>query len=102
MVYFLVVLRKEPNWSPEVTPQVEATRAVHMANITALHAQGKLILARSFINAPDPDLRPALRRYTPSARQGCVLQEAGDGASGGGRQRNGKSADCGLLSFSPR
>lgn len=57
VIYFLVLLRKGPIWSPESTPETEATQAKHLAYMDALHAQGKLLLAGPFIDSPVDDLR---------------------------------------------
>ena len=57
VVYFLVLLKKGPIWTPESTPEIEATQAAHLAYMADLHAQGKLLLAGPFIDSPVDDLR---------------------------------------------
>ena len=43
--YFLVLLRRGPAWSPEKTPETKKMFEGHMANIEAMAASGKLLIA---------------------------------------------------------
>ena len=43
--FYIVLLRKGPTWSPEVTPQVEATQEKHLAHLASLTESGVLLLA---------------------------------------------------------
>jgi uncharacterized protein YciI len=42
---YLVLLRKGPAWTPEVTPTTQAIQEAHMANIRAMWRDHKLIVA---------------------------------------------------------
>ena len=44
-VYYLGLLLRGPNWTPEETPEVERLQAAHLANIQKMRAAGKLIMA---------------------------------------------------------
>ncbi len=76
VVYFLVLLKKGPIWSPEVTPEVEARQAAHLANIARLHAEGKLLLAGPFIDPPDDDLRGLFILAAGSLAEAVALTQA--------------------------
>lgn len=56
-LFYVVFLRKGPTWSPEVTPQVEATQVEHLAHLAALTEAGKLLLAGPTQVHSDSDLR---------------------------------------------
>ena len=56
--YFLVLLRRGPAWTPEKTAETKAIFEGHMANIEAMAATGKLLIAGP-IDAP-PEDRTAL------------------------------------------
>jgi uncharacterized protein YciI len=49
--YYFAFLRRGPKWTPERTPETEKLQADHMANIKAMAATGKLVLAGPFENA---------------------------------------------------
>ena len=49
--YYFAFLRHGPKWTPERTPETEKLQADHMANINAMAATGKLVLAGPFENA---------------------------------------------------
>jgi uncharacterized protein YciI len=42
---YLVLLKKGPAWTPEVTPATQAIQDAHMANIRAMWQEHKLIIA---------------------------------------------------------
>ncbi len=52
--YFLVLLRRGPAWSAEKTPESKKIFEGHMANMDAMAATGKLIIAGP-MDAPDED-----------------------------------------------
>lgn len=52
--YQLVLLRRGPAWTPEQTPETKRIFEGHMANIQAMAARCKLVLAGP-IDAPDGD-----------------------------------------------
>ena len=49
--YYFAFLRRGPKWTPEKTPETEKLQAGHMANINAMAATGKLVIAGPFENA---------------------------------------------------
>jgi uncharacterized protein len=49
--YYFAFLRHGPKWTPEKTPETEKLQAGHMANIKAMAATGKLVIAGPFENA---------------------------------------------------
>ena len=55
--FYIVLLRKGPTWSPEVTPQVEATQEKHLAHLASLTESGVLLLAGPTQVHSDNDLR---------------------------------------------
>ena len=55
--FYVVLLRKGPTWSPEVTPQVEATQEKHLAHLASLAESGVLLLAGPTQVHSDNDLR---------------------------------------------
>lgn len=49
--YYFAFLRRGPKWTPEKTPETEKLQAAHMANINAMAATGKLVIAGPLENA---------------------------------------------------
>ena len=49
-VYHFGLIRRGPKWTPERTPETERLQAGHMANINAMAAAGKLVIAGPFEN----------------------------------------------------
>ena len=49
--YYFAFLRRGPKWTPEKTAETEKLQAAHMANINAMAATGKLVIAGPFENA---------------------------------------------------
>jgi uncharacterized protein YciI len=49
--YYFAFLRRGTKWTPEKTPETEKLQAAHMANINAMAATGKLVIAGPFENA---------------------------------------------------
>ncbi|GAB4571564.1 MAG: hypothetical protein Kow0077_08560 [Anaerolineae bacterium] len=84
VVYFLVLLRKGPRWTPESTPEIEATQAAHLAYMDRLHAEGKLLLAGPFIDSPVDDLR-GLTVLAAESHEEALALTAGDPAVQAGR-----------------
>ena len=54
MTVYLVLLKKGPAWTAEVTPATESIQAAHMANIRAMWQAQKLVVAGP---VQDPELR---------------------------------------------
>lgn len=46
--YYVALLYKGPNWSPDETPEVLKLQEGHMENIRKMAASGKLVLAGPF------------------------------------------------------
>ncbi len=44
-VVYLVLLKKGPTWTPDVTPASQTVQEAHMANIHAMHQARKLVVA---------------------------------------------------------
>jgi uncharacterized protein YciI len=43
-IYYLFLLKKEPMWSPEETPEINALQEAHLANLRRLSEMGKLVI----------------------------------------------------------
>jgi uncharacterized protein YciI len=54
-LYYLVLLRAGPKWTPEQTEATEKIQEGHMANIRRMAAAGQLVVAGPFLD--DGDLR---------------------------------------------
>ncbi len=46
--YYLVMLVKGPNWTPERTPELEELQKQHLAHITSMGQSGKMVIAGPF------------------------------------------------------
>ncbi|MGH9867050.1 MAG: YciI family protein [Candidatus Polarisedimenticolia bacterium] len=57
-LYFVVLLKAGPSWTPDMTPEIEKLQQAHLDNIRKLHDAGKLVLAGPFLD--DGDLRGML------------------------------------------
>jgi uncharacterized protein YciI len=44
-VYYLAILSKGPNWTPDETPEIDRLQAAHLANYDRLRAEGKLVVS---------------------------------------------------------
>ncbi len=49
VTYYLVMLRRGPNWTAEVTPEVEELQEQHLEHITRMAGTGELALAGPFL-----------------------------------------------------
>jgi len=47
--YYLVFLKRGPNWTAEMTPEIEKVLEGHFANIKKMTDEGKLVLAGPFL-----------------------------------------------------
>ena len=54
-ILYLGLLRRGPQWTPEVTPEVEALQTAHLANIERMRKSGELLVAGPF--GDDGELR---------------------------------------------
>jgi uncharacterized protein YciI len=43
-VYYIYLLKKGPNWSPDATPEISKLQEEHMANLGRLAREGRLVL----------------------------------------------------------
>jgi uncharacterized protein YciI len=53
MTVYLVLLKKGPAWTPEVTPATKAVQEAHMANIRRMWQEQKLVVAGPTEDAAD-------------------------------------------------
>ncbi len=85
----LVLLRRGPAWTPEVTPAAEALQKQHIGHLEAMHAAGKMLIAGPLGDQPDPTLRGvclyrvgsvdearALAEQDPAVKAGRLVVEA--------------------------
>ncbi len=49
ITYYLVMLRRGPNWTADLTPEIEELQRQHLAHINRLAETGELVLAGPFI-----------------------------------------------------
>ncbi|MGH8015259.1 MAG: hypothetical protein ACREBV_03620, partial [Candidatus Zixiibacteriota bacterium] len=49
ITYYLVMLRRGPNWTAEITPEVENLQKEHLAHINQMASTGDLVLAGPFL-----------------------------------------------------
>jgi uncharacterized protein YciI len=84
--YYLVILERGPAWSPDDTPENRKLGEAHMANIRAMGASGKLVLAGPFeADAADRDAAAGLFLFdVPTLDEARALAE-GDPAVQAGR-----------------
>jgi uncharacterized protein len=71
----LVLLRRGPAWTPEVTPAAEALQKQHIAHLEAMHAAGKMLVAGPLGDQPDPTLRGVCLYRVGSADEARALAE---------------------------
>jgi len=43
-LYYVYLLKKGPTWSPDSTPEITALQEAHLANMSRLREEGKLVL----------------------------------------------------------
>lgn len=72
--YYMGFLKKGPNWTPEVTPEVIAIHEGHMANLRRLGEMGKLLVAGPFLDGGE--LRGMMIFCTESQEEAEVLAAA--------------------------
>ena len=80
--YYLGLLRRGQTWSPEVTPEIEATQAAHLAYIRGMFEAGSLVIAGPFTDGGD--LRGVFLFKTGTLEEAEALA-AGDPAVKAGR-----------------
>jgi uncharacterized protein YciI len=58
-LYYFVLLKRGPQWTPEKTPETRRIFEGHMANIRAMGRAGKLLIAGPFEDEPNDKDAPA-------------------------------------------
>jgi uncharacterized protein YciI len=43
-IYYIFLLKKGPNWSPDETPEIDALQEAHLVNLRRLGEMGKLVI----------------------------------------------------------
>jgi uncharacterized protein YciI len=74
--YQLVLLKRGPRWSPERTPETAKIQEQHIAHLTRLGEQGKIVLAGPFSDPSDPALRGACLYRVATVAEARALAEA--------------------------
>jgi uncharacterized protein YciI len=82
----LVLLRRGPAWTPEVTPAVEALQKQHIAHLEAMSQAGKMVIAGPLGDQADPTLRGVCLYRVGSVDEARALAEQ-DPAVKAGRLR---------------
>jgi uncharacterized protein YciI len=82
----LVLLRRGPAWTPEVTPAAEALQKQHIAHLEAMGQAGKMLIAGPLADQPDPTLRGVCLYRVGSVDEARALAEQ-DPAVKAGRLR---------------
>ena len=49
ITYYLVMLRRGPNWTADITPEIEELQKQHLAHINQMAGTGELALAGPFV-----------------------------------------------------
>ncbi len=71
--YYVVLLRKGPTWSPQVTPESQRLQEEHLANIRKMAEAGSLVLAGPFTD--NGDLRGMFVLQVGSLEEAKALAE---------------------------
>ncbi len=82
--HYLVILRRGPSWTPEVTPEVERIQAEHLAHLGRMAESGKMVIAGPFGEQQDPTFRGMCLYKTATQEEARKLAE-GDPAVTAGR-----------------
>jgi uncharacterized protein YciI len=53
ITYYLVMLRRGPNWTANITPEIEELQRQHLAHINQMAETGELVLAGPFLKQTD-------------------------------------------------
>jgi uncharacterized protein YciI len=84
--YYMVFLRKGPNWTATSTPETKEIQQAHLANIVRLQKEGKMAVAGPFMDRGDilgifiyqnvtSDEAKALTETDPAVRAGRLVME---------------------------
>jgi uncharacterized protein YciI len=85
-IFYLVLIKKGPRWTPEETPELERLQEAHLAHINQLHEQGSLVAAGpiddgselrgiSVLRTESLEMAVALAEADPSVRAGRLTVE---------------------------
>lgn len=50
-LYYVYLLRKGPDWSPDTTPEIDALQDAHVANMRRLRQEGKIVVSGPLLDA---------------------------------------------------
>ncbi|AKJ05367.1 uncharacterized protein YciI [Archangium gephyra] len=73
--HYLVILRRGPSWTPEVTPEVERIQAEHLAHLGRMGESGKMVIAGPFAEQQDPTFRGMCLYKTETLEEARKLAE---------------------------
>ncbi|MCY1076674.1 YciI family protein [Archangium lansingense] len=73
--HYLVILRRGPSWTPEVTPEAERIQSEHIAHLTRMAETGKLVIAGPFGEQQDPTFRGMCLYKTGTLEEARKLAE---------------------------
>jgi uncharacterized protein len=73
--HYLVILRRGPSWTPEVTPEVERIQAAHLAHLGRMAESGKMVIAGPFGEQQDPTFRGMCLYKTETLEEARKLAE---------------------------
>lgn len=73
--HYLVILRRGPSWTPEVTPAVERIQSEHMAHLNRMAESGKMVIAGPFGEQQDPTFRGMCLYKTETMEEARKLAE---------------------------
>ncbi|HZI08679.1 MAG TPA: YciI family protein [Archangium sp.] len=73
--HYLVILRRGPSWTPEVTPAVERIQSEHLAHLNRMAESGKMVIAGPFGEQQDPTFRGMCLYKTGSLEEARKLAE---------------------------
>lgn len=73
--YQLVLLKRGPAWTPEVTPATEELQKRHIGHLKKMFEDGKLVLAGPFSDQVEPAMRGGALYRVASAAEARALAE---------------------------
>lgn len=73
--HYLVILRRGPSWTPEVTPDVERIQREHLAHLGRMAETGKMVIAGPFGEQQDPTFRGMCLYKTETLEEARKLAE---------------------------
>jgi uncharacterized protein YciI len=73
--YQLVLLKRGPRWTPEVTPALKELQEQHLAHLSRLGNEGKIVVAGPFSDQKDVSVRGACIYRVGSVDEARALAE---------------------------